>query len=604
MNKTCMDIRKRAVVLAAAAAALTACSEDPAELPPVPVITGVSPASVSPGDTVTVAGSDFAPAFQDNDVYFNNPLRATAPFSGSATSLRVVVPEDAATGPVRVSVPDQPVAGVGPEVTVNRDVGEVWVFAGSGDDYVLSLPFTAPNTQYLLVPHSANPSAPFTQVHNYNISSAEATTAPVAKALGGAGGPMVTVQTWFDQHRRRQLDELLETVDPSALAGYGRGARVKRAPEAPADFRQFNVLNTAVGSLTNPANYDDVTAELKYDGAFCTVYQDVDTLATGNFTAADFVEMGQFFDTQGFPSDTLYFGRESDIDGNGKVIILISGRINGLAATVTGWDSTFFIGGFFSQIDMFRPGTPQVPDGTSNGLEIFYMLAADPSGSYLPPINFPRANTREENKQTLVHEFQHLISYSYRLFNFGARAAQQTWLEEGMSHMAEDLVGRNTSNVGRANYYLSDPGAVSLEHDGAPLNQRGGIYLFMRYLGDRFGEDIYKQIVQSSCAGRSCIEAVTGENFYTTFADFLATLYLSGRGITSDGTYNYTSIDLGDFASLAVGSGQLGGAGIAGDVFRTAGDFFVLTAQGTAQGEFTFGQSSGMGLRTVVVRTR
>ena len=209
----------------------------------------------------------------------------------------------------------------------------------------------------------------------------------------------------------------------------------------------------------------------------------------------------------------------------------------------------------------------------------------------------------DENKQTLVHEFEHLISFSYRLFNFGFSAVQKTWLEEGMAHMAEDLVGRNDSNVGRGGRYLDDPGAISLEHDSAPINQRGGIYLFLRYLGDRFGENIYKQILQNRCAGRACIESITGENFYTTFADFMATLYLSGKGITSDSKYDYTSIDLGDFRPLLVGTGTVGDQE-SGMIFRTSGDFYTITNPGGSEGEFTFAQSSGMGLRTVVVRTK
>jgi hypothetical protein len=605
MHTTWIDFPSKALSvlgIATLAAVLAACSEDPAQLPPVPVVNSVSKTTVLPGDTVTIGGSDFAPAFRDNDVFFNNPIHASVPLTGSATSLRVVVPDDAATGPIRVAVPDQPVAGVGPEVTVNRDVGKVWVFAGTGDDYVLRLPFPTPNAEYLLVPHSANASAPFNQLHSYQISSGEAMAAPPAVASAGSGVPPMTGQELFDRNRRRSLEEILQTVDRSALAG--RGLSVARAPQAPAQFRRFNVLNTAQGSLNKASNYDQVDAQLRYNGQFCLIYNDVDTLATGNFTQSDYIDMGQFFDSQGFPSDTLHFGRESDIDNNDKVIVLISGIINGLASTISEWDGTFFIGGFFSEIDMFRAGTVQVPEGTSNEAEIFYMLASDPAGVYLNPITFPRQNTREENKQTLVHEFEHLISYSYRLFNFGTRSTQKTWLEEGMAHMAEDLVGRNSSNVGRANKYLLDPGNVSLEDEGAPINQRGGIYLFLRYLGDRFGEEIYKQILQSGCAGRPCIEAIAGENFYDTVADFMATLYMSGRGITSDGTYNFTSIDLDDFQSLKVGGAQVGGQQLTGTVFRTAGDFFLITNPGGTEGEIMFTQSSNAGLRTVVVRTR
>jgi hypothetical protein len=595
-----------AVVLAVSMVAWVSCSKEdtPTAPPPVPKVNSVTPATVVPGDTVTIGGADFATPHDDNKVYFNNPLRAARPFAGSKSSLQVVVPEDAATGPVRVSVPEQPQAGVGPEVSVTRGVGDVWVFAGTGTSYPLRLPFPGGNSEYLLVPHSANAAAPYTQVHEYTFASGEAPSPSPASAPRSAGRPMMSVRERFDQRLRRYTEGLLREADASDLTGRDRIGRGARAPQAPAQFRQFNVLSNAMVTTVNPADYTQVTAELRYEGDFCLIYNDVDTLATGNFTQGDFDDMGTFFDTQGYPSDTLYFGRESDVDGNGKVIVLVSGIINGLAATDAAWDSTYYIGGFFLPVDLFEAGTSHVPEGTTNEAEIFYTLAADPSGQYLPPVSFPRTRTVEENKQTLVHEFQHLISFSYRIFNFGLNAGQQTWLEEGMAHMAEDLVGRNDGNVERANDYLADPDTVSLEDDRAPIEQRGGIYLFLRYLGDRFGEGIYKRILQSSCAGRSCIENITGENFYDTFADFMATLYLSGRGITSDPRYNFVSIDLGDFRSLKVGSGVVGGPPRSGDVFRTSGDFYLITNPGGSEGEFTFTQSSGMGLRSVVVRTR
>ena len=83
----------------------------------------------------------------------------------------------------------------------------------------------------------------------------------------------------------------------------------------------------------------------------------------------------------------------------------------------------------------------------------------------------------------------------------------------------------------------------------------------------------------------------------------MATLYLSGKGITSDSKYNYTSINLDDFQSLAVGTGAVGDQE-SGTIFRTSGDFYTITNPGGSEGEFTFTQSSGMGLRAVVVRTK
>lgn len=590
------------------AVSLGACGkDDPVALPPVPVVKSVSPTIVVPGDTVTITGSDFATPRGDNRVYFNNPLRAAIPFSGSATSLRVVVPPDAASGAVRVTVPEQPQAGIGPAVAVSRGIGDVWVFGGTGDGYPLRLPFPSQTAEYLMIPHAANSKLGYAQPKNFTITADDAPEEFSAASPPGSGesqvAPQMTVRERFDQRIRRDLDELIAVSDESALAG-GRGRGPRQTPGAPAQTRQFSVLNTVNASTILTSSYTRVTTQLRYDGQHCLIYSDVDTLATGNFTQSDFNDFGQTFDDTIYPADTLYFGRESDIDNNGKVIVVVSGIINALPGTDPEWDGSYFIGGFFLPIDLFRAGQSGVQEGTTNEAEVVYLLASDPNGDYLSGLKLSREFAASENLQTLAHEFEHLISFSFRFFSYGLSTAQQTWLEEGMAHMAEDLVGRNDANIARAGKYLRVPGAVSLEHDGAPIEQRGGIYLFLRYLGDRFGEGIYRSLLQSRCVGRPCIEAITGENFYDTVADFLAALHLSGRGITDDERYNFRSIDLDDFQALLVRNWTVGSPRLTGEVVRTSGSFYLFTNPGAGDGEFIFTGESGMGLRTVIVRTR
>src|SRR5262249_14814923 len=160
-------------------------------------------------------------------------------------------------------------------------------------------------------------------------------------------------------------------------------------------------------------------------------------------------------------------------------------------------------------------------------------------------------------------------------------------LEEGMAHMAEDLNGDNSSNIARGKIYRANPGAISLEDSDAPLAQRGGIYLMLRLLADRYGTGILKNILQSDCVGRSCIQNVTGSNFYDLMAEFLAAQYLSGRGITDDERFNYQSIDIGDFGALGMQVHAVG-ASANGDIRRASGDFHIFTAAAGEDTEFQF----------------
>jgi hypothetical protein len=123
-------------------------------------------------------------------------------------------------------------------------------------------------------------------------------------------------------------------------------------------------------------------------------------------------------------------------------------------------------------------------------------------------------------------------------------------------------------------------------------------------MADRYGTGILKQIVQSRCSGRSCIQNVTGEDFYDLAAEFLGALYLSGKGITPDPRFNYTSIDLGDYGTVATFPGLVG-VESGGDVLRSSGDLYLYFGTLGVETRFTFNQLiPGGRLRHAVVRVQ
>jgi hypothetical protein len=561
----------------------------------VPTVTGLDRTSASPGDTVTVTGKDFNATVAYNRVKFANALAVATPFEGTPTMLRVEVPANAADGPVSVSVPNQPEAGVGPELAITRGIGDVWVWGGSGE---VDLP-TPAGAEYLLVPYAGSASSPTTQEHPYAVTAAGIPPAALPAEAAGGAAPQWSAN---DEFESRRWDATADLVARSG-APLPPERSLDAAPVDVQQVRQFNVYSNTSGSLIDPANFVQVGAELRYTGEHCLVYTDLDTLATGNFTGSDLRTFAETFDDEIYASNTKYFGTESDVDGNGKVIILVTPVVNRLTEP----GSSSFIGGFFLPVDLYAVGGG-IPGGTTNHAEMFYVLAADPSATW--GNTFTRAFAAAENLRTIVHEYQHLISFSYRLFHFGPAAAQMTWLEEGMAHMAEDLLAHDTgdasfnaSNVGRANLYLANPGSASLEWDASPVQQRGGIYLFLRLLGDRFGDDIYKQILQDNCVGRPCVEKISGESFYNTVGEFLAALYLSGRGITTDPRYNYSSISLGSFGPVLVRTRSIDGTDNNDTARRAAGDLYRFVNPALATTRFTlFTANTTMGLRTVIVR--
>jgi hypothetical protein len=113
------------------------------------------------------------------------------------------------------------------------------------------------------------------------------------------------------------------------------------APLSLGSARAFHVLANSTGTA-----FSTVGARLSYAGNAVLLY--VDTLAPANgFTPAQLQAFGQLFDQTLYPIDTAAFGPPSDIDHNGRVIMLMSPAVNALTSAST-CQTQGFVAGFFS----------------------------------------------------------------------------------------------------------------------------------------------------------------------------------------------------------------------------------------------------------------
>jgi hypothetical protein len=577
---------------------------------PIPAVSSVSNTTLSPEDTLTVTGTNFATPASDNRVVFNNSLASAVPFAATSTRLDVLVPVNANSGGMYVT--SKGAKSNKTNLTIERDVGEVWVMGG-GESYGFDVTAASGSEEYLIVAHSATSTGQSFAFGVTPSTSAAYAAAPAGSNLEArinAGTPSFHGQ--FETRAREQAIEYLRDY---------RGAKKPFAPKttagpvaapAPAPTETFYVLNCSDlsnCSTLDPGKFASISATLRYNGTRALIYSD-DTQPTGSFTQQDYEELGQEFDSSIYPTNTSHFGTPTDIDGNGRIVILFTPRVNDL--TPDGQAHRGFISGFVLLNDL----SSIFPAGTTNEMEIFYSIVPDPNGEYGNV--FPTDNVKDVVPGTLAHEFEHMISNGYRFVTLGSGTdpsyLQQTWLEEGMAHMAEDLNDMDGQNIARASLYLASPGPYATSILGNSelrpynidtLEQRGGIFLFLRYLGDQIDETIYKKIVQSKKVGIASVTDVTKTNFYTSVGDFLAALYLSGRGITSDPKYNFSSIDLlNHFAELSVAN-RSAGAGTFNSTVRSVGGHFNLVTGGQPP-LIQFGVSSGQGsqMRVVVVRTK
>jgi len=155
----------------------------------------------------------------------------------------------------------------------------------------------------------------------------------------------------------------------------------------------------------------------------------------GGFSDDDYRSIGVTFDTLIDPMDRAAFGAPSDIDNNGHEILFFTRAVNEKTAQGA---SSVVLGLFYSR-DLFPKTASPGPCAGSNFAEMFYLLVPDPDGV----IN---GNKRSKSQVvtftngTVAHEYQHLINASRRMYVNGAgTATEEAWLNEGLSHIAEEL---------------------------------------------------------------------------------------------------------------------------------------------------------------------
>jgi len=298
----------------------------------------------------------------------------------------------------------------------------------------------------------------------------------------------------------------------------------------------------------------------------------VDTLApSGGYTNAELAAFGTAFDTLGFGVDELNFGAPTDIDGNGRIAIFFTQGVNQILQPTSG-----YVGGYFAEKDMYV-ATASGCIGSNEG-EIFYLPVPDPSstinGNYTDKTPLAAAVLA-----TLVHEFQHLINSGRRLYvNNTAVTSEEVWLNEGLSHIAEELLYYRVSGNGpRTNIGLSvvtstpaqldaintyqlqnlyrlltytqspETNSPYAENDG--LAMRGAVWQFLRYAADRKGgseRSTWFALVNSATAGQANFNAIFGD--ITTMArDWAVAQFMDDAGLGAASNYtnpswNYRSL--------------------------------------------------------------
>jgi len=447
----------------------------------------------------------------------------------------------------------------------------------------------AGGSDYALVTFFGNPNQAILGQVNVTSHGATALTTPDLAPLGDVfatpqrgpslGAGVSDAQEQFDLRLRRIAQTQLAPLVPAARAAMRRGARFNTIPSTLA-LNQIVSLNA---NGTVPCS-SPITIAARVATISSTTYVLADTAnPAGGFSDADYASFATMFDTLINPLDIQNFGQPTDIDHNGKIVILFTKEVNKLTAR----GSNGVVGGFFFDRDLFPATTQNGLEGcpTSNFGEMFYVLVPDPNAVFSDKRT--ASDVLSVTPGTLAHEYQHLINAGRRLYvNTTADYPEVVWLNEGLSHIAEELLfykattlaprqnidlnaARNVatqfanfqgSNFGRYNEFLSKPPLTSPYADNDDLNTRGATWNLLRYLADHHGStdgQTWFQLTNGPDTGQVNLAHVFGTDYLTQIRDWATSVFSDDVPGLSDARFLEQSWNMRSiFPGLANGSGQ------------------------------------------------
>jgi len=575
---------------------------------PNPVLGGVSPAPLVEGQAATLTGSNFRTNPAENRVTVGG-VAATVT-AATATELHITVPsfdcQPARSVPVQVSV-----EGRGSNVVSHPLAPAAFTAVAPGRELVLQDPAgfclqfaQATGTEnYLIGVQSTSEVVTSLTPIQVTAVAAGAPTPPLLAETRAPGGRASLRDTRaaarLGAHRRAEL--ALRRWERRRFSSLPRGPR----PGRPA----LRAGALAVGAAVAPGDTvvvrvpdlraEDACAQFVTD---TTVVRAVATHALwledihnapGGYGASDFDLLSQAFDSPIYPTDVAYFGEPTDLDGNGRVVVVVTHTVNQFAS---GPGSGIL--GFVFSGDLFpRDLCPESNEG-----EIFYSIAPDPTGAD-PFGPFDRTEALGLIRATLAHEFAHTIQFGRRLA--AGFPPPAIWLAEGQATLAEEVTGHAfEGRAPGANYGFAvafnqdDPASLDWYSEfftdlagyfgynfspapakvaGAPeqcswldtppdngpcVNASRMVYLswsILRWLSDRYGpgftggeQGLQRALLETPAVGYAGVEAVVGVPMRSVLARWSAALYTDDRVAGLDPSLGFTSWNLYDIFELHV----------------------------------------------------
>lgn len=422
-------------------------------------------------------------------------------------------------------------------IPIALNVGEFRIIDPVHEANCLSLPAGTLAQEYVVVAYSG-----------YGVSNTNGTSAPYAlqslpvaatsARVTGLDLPIPVDRLFaaplspaaFEGNLRRAEQALAR----SPARHFGAIAMPPAAPPVLGDRDSFYVCATS-----SCATFNRVGATVMYAGNPGVIYlDDHQGAGTDQFLAGDFQQLGQLFDNYLYAADTTAFGRESDINNDQHIAILMTPAVNNLTSDCSNGRVIGYT--FGNDLIPLAPG--------SNAREMFYTVSTSATTSGCTAVT--RASALTALPPTLIHELQHMISFNQHVL-LRPGQDQDVWLNEGLSHFAEELGWRTvpasqcatapggdcftefvSGNLNNAYSYLLAPEnefLIAPEAGDGTLPERGAAWLFLRWIADHYSADstlgtqFTRGMEQTTVLGAARVAQLTGVDFPTLVGEWQLT---------------------------------------------------------------------------------
>ncbi|MBL8618489.1 MAG: hypothetical protein JNM72_22935 [Deltaproteobacteria bacterium] len=386
----------------------------------------------------------------------------------------------------------------------------------------------------------------------------------VDSGAGGAGGPpppraSAAPAALAGSYRSRLAAARgagrLSTATPPPAVSYteadiGVAATEFRVRDAVDDDETFQLVAArlwAVGSAVNI--FVDTEWPIDWDIECDGVIDVVDPRGAQGFNNCDLRDIARVVDENIAPTLTTKFGALPDINGDGKVSIVITPVLNAMTRNPEDEadEGTFVRSYTDPEVDLVDYDVRENPQ--SDEQEVIFVFAPDPAGFANPFVQTTvEAYTSMDLLGEIARGYVRLISYNAKVITSGGDA-EAPWLLEGLGALAADLTGFGAVYYDDVWDFLDASHLYSLVvvDEVGPINTEnwGAQYLFVRWLYENYGvlsgvtsaetgepapgEDLLVQLVQGAAIGQDSVEGVMGVQLVDLVVKWNVALTMTGR---------------------------------------------------------------------------